>query len=359
MIRVKFGTILFNSRPSALVGPPNEKRFRKAPWWTELLTFKVETWIGTHKMRWKTSTPNSCLYNFCSVLDAVWSFFCVEDLRVKDLLGMCLLVKKWLKWFFEVLWWLPLFITCSLQSSNHSNWCRVLYTNDTTTSMVKICLTWTNPVTTRKSRDINTKYMYDDSNTSLSVSPRWNVSRLYSLWAVGSCHKDFKTTTHKGPSELNPTLDSVYDEHGKVVSYTGHLCWASFHRHGDNEIFIFCHSTFTPNHLKNAGSASITSLLREQGNIKFPFWNRLLPRSNCYPHEATMTWRPPRGSGRERSAFLWSWNLNDETFHSQQAAILWIVMQRLLIFTSVGPDPKGAWGLGKNRLQMMSLGPQI
>ena len=52
---------------------------------------------------------------------------------------------------------------------------------------------------------------------------------------------------------------------------------------------FFCHSTFMPNHLKNAGSASITSLLREQGNIRFPSWNRLLSRSNCYPHEATMT----------------------------------------------------------------------
>ena len=160
MIRVKFGTILFNSRPSALVGPPNEKRLRKAPWWTELLTFKVETSIGTHKMRWKTWTPSSCLYKFGSGLDAVWSFFCVEDLRVKDLLGMCLSTKNGSKGFFRYCGGYP----CSLQSSNHSNWCRVLYTNDTTTSMVKICLTWTNPVTARKSRDINTKYMYDDSN---------------------------------------------------------------------------------------------------------------------------------------------------------------------------------------------------
>lgn len=120
-----------------------------------------------------------------------------------------------------------------------AGFCTPTILQQASTSMVKISLTWTNPVTTRKSRDINTKYMYDDSKMSLSVSPRWNISRLDSLWAVGTFHKDFKTTTHKGPSELNPTLDSVYDEHGKVVSCTGHLCWASFHWHGDNEILIF------------------------------------------------------------------------------------------------------------------------
>lgn len=141
MIGVKFGTILFNSRPSAL-GHPNEKRLRKASWWTELLTFKVETSIGTHEMRWKTSTPSSWLYNFCSGLDAVWSFFCLEDLRVKDLYNYLdtwyvFVDKTWPKGCFRYCGGYP----CSLQSSRHSNWCRVLYTNDTTTSMVKIGLT--------------------------------------------------------------------------------------------------------------------------------------------------------------------------------------------------------------------------
>ncbi len=50
--------------------------------------------------------------------------------------------------------------------------------------------------------------------------------------------------------------------------------------------------------MNNSGSASMTSLLCEQGNVRFPSCNGLLPRCNCYPHEATMTWRPPRGWGK-------------------------------------------------------------
>lgn len=165
---------------------------------------------------------------------------------------------------------------------------------------------------------------------------------------MGSCHKDFKTTTHKGPSELNPTLDSVYDEHGKVVSCTGHLCWASFHRHGDNEIFIFlslyiyaksfekCRECF--HHISSSRTVQHQISILESTATKKQL---LPPRSND-------DMKASKGFRRERSAFLWSWNLNDETVHSQQTAILRIVMQRLLIFTSVGQDPKGAWGLGKN-----------
>ena len=175
-------------------------------------------------------------------------------------------------------------------------------------------LTWTNPVTTRKSRDINTKYMYDDSNMSLSVSPRWNVSRLYSLWAVGSCHKDFKTTTHKGPSELNPTLDSVYDEHGKVVSCTGHLCWASFHRHGDNEIFIFLSLYIYAKSFEKCRECFHCISSSRTGQCQISILESTATKKQLLPPRSNDDMKASKGFRRERSVFLWSWNLNDETF---------------------------------------------
>lgn len=169
------------------------------------------------------------------------------------------------------------------------------------------------------------------------------------LWVVAT--RTSKQTTHKGPSELNPTLDSVYDEHGKVLSCTGHLCWASFHRHGDNEIFIVlslyiyaksfekCRECFHHISSSRTGQSQI-SILESTATKK----QLLPPRSND-------DMKASKGFRRERWVVLWSWNLNDETFSLPTNSHSLESLCKDFWNSEVGPDPKGAWGLGKNRLQ--------